>query len=102
MIDLVKSAGWQKLEEALSYALGHRIRIEILCLLNEAVYSTAELTDHTPWSLPVVSYHVKELLNKGSIEIADVKKVRNVDQWSAPGSSDRSGLDCFSSSLLMG
>jgi DNA-binding transcriptional ArsR family regulator len=79
-MDLVKSAGWQKLEEALSYALGHRIRIEILCLLNEAVYSTVELTARTPWSLPVVSYHVKELLKKGSIEIADIKKVRNVDQ----------------------
>ena len=80
MIDLVKSAGWQKLEEALSYALGHRIRIEILCLLNEAVYSTVELTARMPWSLPVVSYHVKELLKKGSIEIADIKKVRNIDQ----------------------
>jgi hypothetical protein len=44
-MDLVKSAGWQKLEESLSYALGHRIRIEILCLLNEAVYSTV-------WSSP--------------------------------------------------
>lgn len=79
-MDLVKSAGGQKLEEALSYALGHRIRIEILCLLNEAVYSTVELTARMPWSLPVVSYHVKELLKKSSIEIADVKKVRNVDQ----------------------
>lgn len=80
MIDLVKSAGWQKLEEALSYALGHRIRIEILCLLNEAVYSTVELAARMPWSLPTVSYHVTELRRKGSIEVADVKKVRNVDQ----------------------
>lgn len=80
MIDLVKSAVRQKLEEALSYALGHRIRIEILCLLNEGVHSTAELADRMPWSLPVVSYHVKELLKKRSIEVARVKKIRNVEQ----------------------
>lgn len=80
MIDLVNSARWQELEEALSYALGHRIRIEILCLLNEAVCSATELADRMPWSLPVVSYHVRELLKKGSIELAKVEKVRNADQ----------------------
>jgi DNA-binding transcriptional ArsR family regulator len=80
VIDPVKASSWEALLESVSYALGHRIRIEILCLLNEAVYSAVELTARMPWSLPVVSYHLKELLKKGSIELADVKKVRNVDQ----------------------
>jgi DNA-binding transcriptional ArsR family regulator len=78
--DPIKSARTQEQEEALLYALGHRIRIEIHCLLNEGIYSAVELTARMPWSLPVVSYHVTELRKKGSIEIAHVKKVRNVDQ----------------------
>lgn len=70
----------QFVEDAVSYALSHRIRIELLCLLNEAVYTAAALANRTPWSLPTVSYHLKEMLRAGSIEIAKVEKIRNVDQ----------------------
>lgn len=80
MADAVKPDRLQCIEDALSYALSHRIRIELLCLLNEAIYTTAELAARTPWSLPVISYHLKEMLVAGSIEVAKVGKVRNVEQ----------------------
>ena len=80
MADAVKPDRLQHIEDALSYALSHRIRIEILCLLNEAVYTASELAARTPWSLPTISYHLKEMLLSGSIEVARIGKVRNVDQ----------------------
>lgn len=80
MTNAMKRDRLQNVEDAVSYALSHRIRIEILCLLNERVYSAAELAERTPWALPTISYHLKELLRSRSIEIAKVVKVRNVDQ----------------------
>lgn len=70
----------RSIEDAVSYALGHRIRIEILCLLNEAVYSTSELAELTHWPLSTIGHHIKEMRNAGSIEVARIEKVRNVDQ----------------------
>jgi DNA-binding transcriptional ArsR family regulator len=68
------------IEDALSYAVAHRIRIEILCLLNEAVYSASELSELLHEPLTTLSHHLKEMLRSGSIEVAEVKKVRNTDQ----------------------
>jgi hypothetical protein len=75
-----KSDRTRSIEEAVSYALGHRIRIEILCLLNEAIYSASEPAELTPWALTTIGHHIKEMLNSGSIEVARIKKVRNTDQ----------------------
>jgi DNA-binding transcriptional ArsR family regulator len=75
-----KSDRDRSLEEAVSYALNHRIRIEILCLLNEAAYTASDLAARTPWALPTISYHLKAMLRAGSIEVAKVGKVRNVEQ----------------------
>lgn len=76
----VKSDRDRSVEDAVSYALAHRIRIEIQCLLNEGVYTAAALAARTPWSLPTISYHLKQMLLSGAIEIAKIEKVRNVDQ----------------------
>jgi hypothetical protein len=70
----------RSIEEAVSYAVGHRIRIEILCLLNEAIYSASELGKLTRWPLTTIGHHIKEMLSSGSIEVARVEKVRNADQ----------------------
>lgn len=80
MVAGVKPDRLQNVEDAVSYALAHRIRIEIRCLLNEGIYTAAELAARTPWSLPTISYHLKELLSSRSIEVAKIEKVRNVDQ----------------------
>lgn len=76
----VKSDRDRSVEDAVSYALAHRIRIEIQCLLNEGVHTAAQLAARTPWSLPTISYHLKQLLRSGAIEVAKVEKIRNVDQ----------------------
>jgi DNA-binding transcriptional ArsR family regulator len=71
----------RSIEEAVSYAIAHRIRIEILCLLNEATYNATQLSELTPWPLTTISHHIKEMLDSGSIEVARITKVRNTDQY---------------------
>jgi DNA-binding transcriptional ArsR family regulator len=68
------------IEESVSYGVGHRIRIEVLCLLNEATYSASELARRTNCPLTTITHHIKELLNAGCIELARTEKVRNADQ----------------------
>lgn len=70
----------RSVEQAVSYAIGHRIRIEILALLNEGTRSPAELAKLTGRPITTVGHHVKELVNSGCIELARIEKVRNADQ----------------------
>lgn len=58
-------------EEAVQFALSHWIRLEILILLNEAAYTTSEVAELTDIDIKKVSNHLLEMLNDGSIEIAD-------------------------------
>lgn len=67
-------------EEAVSYALGHRIRIEVLAFLNEGTRSPSELAGLTHQPITTISHHIKELVNSGCIELARIEKVRNADQ----------------------
>jgi len=68
------------IEEAVSYALGHRIRIEILAFLHEGPRSVSELAKLIGMGLSKIGHHVKELADSGRIELAKVEKVRNADQ----------------------
>lgn len=70
----------KSIEEVVSYALGHRIRVQVLTLLNEGVYSPDELARLIGEPLNRVSHHVSELLDAGSIELAETKRVRNTTQ----------------------
>lgn len=72
--------GQKRIEEAVSYAVGHRIRIEVLAYLNEGTRSPSELAKLTRQPITTIGHHIKELLKVGSIELARVEKVRNVDQ----------------------
>lgn len=80
MAETTKHDRKRSLEEAVSYSVAHRVRIEILCLLNEAVYTASELAELTHWPLTTISHHIKEMLRSGSIEVARIEKVRNTDQ----------------------
>ncbi len=70
----------RSIEESVSFALAHRIRIEILAALHEGPASSKELADILRQSLSTIDHHVKELLKDGSIEIAQVRKVGNLVQ----------------------
>lgn len=70
----------RSVEEASSYAVGHRIRIEILGILNQGTHCPSELAKMIHQPLTTISHHIKELLDSGCIELVRVKKVRNVDQ----------------------
>lgn len=68
------------IEEVLAYALGHRIRVYVLTLLNEGTYTPDQLARIIGEPTNKVSHHIKELLDAGSIELAKTEKVRNADQ----------------------
>jgi len=70
----------RSIEEAVSYAVAHRVRIEVLCVLNERSYSAQELARVVRQPLSTVTHHVEELLKSGSIEVATTKQVRNLSQ----------------------
>jgi DNA-binding transcriptional ArsR family regulator len=68
-------------QDAVSYAVGHRIRVEILAILHEREdASCSELARLVRQPLSTVTHHVEELLKAGSIEIGRTEKVRSVRQ----------------------
>jgi DNA-binding transcriptional ArsR family regulator len=75
-----KAGRKRSVEEAASYAVGHRIRIELLGLLNEGTYSPSQVAKLLGRPITTISHHIKELLDAGCIELAWVDKVRNTDQ----------------------
>ena len=87
----------KKIEERVAYAVGHRVRIEILRLLNEGVYTADGLAELVGESRQNVHHHLKELLDGGMIEIAKVEKKRNADlhyyRALGTGTLDRDALE---------
>ena len=72
--------GEREIQEAVSYAVGHRIRVEILAALHEQAASAIELSRIVHQPLSTVTHHVKELLEAGSIGVERTEKVRSVEQ----------------------
>jgi DNA-binding transcriptional ArsR family regulator len=57
-------------------ALSHPMRARILMILNERVASPNEIADAIDERLPNVSYHVRALLELGTIELVDTAQRR--------------------------
>ena len=72
--------GGRSIGEAISYAVGHRIRIEVLAALNDSTHSPNELARLVGQPLSKVTHHINALLSSGSIELANTKQVRNTTQ----------------------
>lgn len=72
--------GDRGVEDAVSYSLGHRIRIEIQAALHEGSATASRLAEIVQQPISTVEHHIKEMLKDGSIEIARTKKVGNLDQ----------------------
>jgi DNA-binding transcriptional ArsR family regulator len=76
-----RGEGDREIQDALSYAVGHRIRVEILTVLHEVESASAkELARIVRQPLSTVTHHVSELLKSDSICVERTEKVRSVDQ----------------------
>ncbi len=72
--------GKRSVEDAISYAVGHRVRIEILAYLNEGPASPEDMRKRLGQTASTIGHHVNELVADGSIELAAVRPVRNALQ----------------------
>ncbi len=70
----------KSIEEVVAYAVGHRIRVHILIVLNEGTCTPGEIARIIGEPLNNVSNHIRELLDAGSIELAKTEQVRNATQ----------------------
>jgi DNA-binding transcriptional ArsR family regulator len=75
-------AGQRKksIEEVVAYAVGHRVRVHILIVLNEGTYTAGEIAELIGEPLNNVSNHIRELLDAGSIELVETRRARNMLQ----------------------
>jgi predicted transcriptional regulator len=70
--------GGREISDAVSYAIGHQVRIEILVILNVGAKSPAELARLLHKPLSTVQHHVAELAKSGSIEEAGEQRNGNI------------------------
>lgn len=68
----------KSIEEVVQYAVGHRIRVQILIALNEGTYTSGQIAEIIGEPLNNVSNHVRELLDAGSIELARTEQKGNL------------------------
>ena len=73
-------SGERGFQEAVSYAVGHRIRVEIFAALHEGSASAIELSRIVRQPLSTVTHHIGALLEAGSILVVRTEKVRSVEQ----------------------
>src|SRR5664279_2912028 len=73
-----KQENERTIEQAVSYAIGHRIRIEVLAVLNEAARSPADLARILHLPLSKVIHHTDALFESKCIEVVDTTHIRNV------------------------
>ncbi|HET9154311.1 MAG TPA: winged helix-turn-helix domain-containing protein [Solirubrobacterales bacterium] len=66
----------KRIEDAVQYALAHKVRVAILILLNEASYTVAEIARLIEVEPKNVSNHIRRMLEDGSIEIAKMEERR--------------------------
>jgi DNA-binding transcriptional ArsR family regulator len=69
------------IEEAVQYAVGHEIRVYVLILLNEGIYTAGEISEKIDVPLNTLHNHLRRMLDDGSIEIADQEKKGNMTQY---------------------
>lgn len=70
----------KSIEEVVEYAISHQTRARVLSLLNEGSYTPTQISEILDVPLEKLSHHIRELSDGGSIEVAKVTKVGNIDQ----------------------
>lgn len=71
----------KQIEEVVQYALGHKIRVHILIVLNDGIHTAARLAEIIEEPLNNVSNHLRKMLEDGSVEIAKEERKGNVVQY---------------------
>ena len=70
----------RSIEEAVAYAVGHRIRIDALSILNEGKASPNEIAKIIDEGVSKVGHHVKELFESGCIEFVGTEQRRGATE----------------------
>ena len=68
-------------EARVGYSVGHRVRVDIICALNDGAYCIADLCRIVKQPMSTVGHHVEELLKDGSIFIVHEEPVGNGVQY---------------------
>lgn len=71
----------KKIPEVVHYAVGHRIRVHILIVLNEGTYTTGQIAEIIGEPVNNVSNHVREMADGGSIELAKTEQIGNITRY---------------------
>lgn len=71
----------KRIEEVVQFAIGHRTRVYILILLNEGIYTAAELATMMDEPLNNVHKHLGRMLSDGSVEIAREETEGNITRY---------------------
>ncbi len=69
------------IEEVVQYALGHKIRVHILMVLNDGIYTAGQLAEILGEPLNNTANHLRKMLDDGSVEIAKEERKGNVIQY---------------------
>lgn len=75
-----RDARKREMNEAVAYAVGHKIRNQALAILAEGARSSSELGKIMKLGVKRVSNHITELYKSGCIEIAHTVKKGNLDE----------------------
>jgi DNA-binding transcriptional ArsR family regulator len=75
-----RDARKREMNEAVAFAVGHKIRNQALAILAEGMRSSSELAKIMKLGVKRVSNHIKELYESGCIEIAHIGKKGNLDE----------------------
>lgn len=70
----------RSIEDAVAYAVGHRIRIDALAILNEGTASPNEIAKMIGEGVSKVGHHVKELFDSGCIEFVGTEQRRGATE----------------------
>lgn len=81
MVKTITKRARKGIEEVVQYALGHRIRVHVLIVLNEGIYTASELSEIIGVPLNTLHNHLRRMLDDGSIEIAREEKRGNMMQF---------------------
>lgn len=81
MVEAIIKKAKKGIAEAVQYAISHEIRVHVLIVLNEGIYTAGEISEIIGVNLNTLHNHLRRMLDDGSIEIAREEKKGNMTQY---------------------